>query len=305
MAGLADALAALLDARGSSRSCSSAARWAGWWRSISRCAIRKPRRGACCWWRPGRSRPIRGLALAKADALAAAPWNEETVAPMVDGFFLPAPVRLQARGVSEDRAGGLAGGRGRGRALEREPADVRATRRRSRVPTMIIQGRHDRARTPEHGADDARAHPRLRARGDRGRWAHAAARAARSAFTRSRCRSCSRRRSRLPPRQREHDHIGTERSDHERPGPVSTRRQAAVHHRRQPRPGAGDGARDRRRRRRRGAGRPRRREPREDRRPTFARSAGRPGRSRPTWASPRTARRPARRRWPSTGRSTS
>ena len=67
----------------------------------------------------------------------------------------------------------------------------------------------------------------------------------------------------------------------ERPGPVSLGRQAAVHHRRQPRARARDGARDRRCRRRRRADRPRCREPGGPR-PSCGRSGGRPGRSRPT-----------------------
>ena len=92
------------------------------------------------------------LALEKADALAAGPWNEEAVAPIVDGFFHQRPPAAQ---VAEYRRIALSAS---------QPAAVEAARSNAtnrtfdelasiRVPTLIIQGRHDRARTPEHGAE--------------------------------------------------------------------------------------------------------------------------------------------------------
>ena len=90
-------------------------------------------------------------ALAKADIMAAAPWNAETVTPIVAGFFHNAP--------APDK---LAGYRAIAMAAS-QPAAVEAARSnanlstledlgRISVPTLIVQGRHDRARTPEHGA---------------------------------------------------------------------------------------------------------------------------------------------------------
>jgi pimeloyl-ACP methyl ester carboxylesterase len=90
-------------------------------------------------------------ALAKADAMAAAAWDEAAVAPTVAGFFHTTPP-------PDDLA------RYRAIALQaRQAAAVEAARSNARsntlgrlgeigCPTLIIQGRHDRARTPEHGA---------------------------------------------------------------------------------------------------------------------------------------------------------
>ena len=92
------------------------------------------------------------LALEKADALSAAAWNEATVTPVVDGFFLKPP---SAAAIAEYRKIAMAASQ----AAAVEAARSNATNRSFdslasiRVPTMIIQGRHDRARTPEHGAD--------------------------------------------------------------------------------------------------------------------------------------------------------
>src|SRR5262249_20483486 len=90
-------------------------------------------------------------ALARADALAAVPWNEDAVAPIVAGFFYRPP---SAADLARYRAIALAAA---------QPAAVEAARsnagtstlddlERIAVPTLIVQGRHDRARTPEHGA---------------------------------------------------------------------------------------------------------------------------------------------------------
>jgi pimeloyl-ACP methyl ester carboxylesterase len=91
-------------------------------------------------------------ALAKADAIAAAPWDEAAVAPIVDGFFHRRPAASDVAGF-------------RSIALSAAPAAaIEAARSNARnntldqlasiqIPTMIIQGRHDRARTPEHGVE--------------------------------------------------------------------------------------------------------------------------------------------------------
>lgn len=93
-------------------------------------------------------------ALAKADALATSPWDEKTVTPIVNGFFYSAPAdaelaRLKgfAKQASKAAAVEAARSNARSRTLERL-AEIR-------VPTLIIQGRHDKARTPQHGAEMA------------------------------------------------------------------------------------------------------------------------------------------------------
>jgi 3-oxoadipate enol-lactonase len=90
-------------------------------------------------------------ALAKAEALALASWNEETVKPIVDGFFhrLPSPTSLEryrriALQASKQAALEAARSNAQSRTLDHL--------NRILVPTLIIQGRHDRARTPDHGA---------------------------------------------------------------------------------------------------------------------------------------------------------
>src|SRR5262245_55791460 len=89
--------------------------------------------------------------LARADAVAAAPWDASATEPVVAGFFRnpPPPERLAeyhriARMASHHAAVDAARSNARSRTLERL-GEIR-------VPTLIIQGRHDRARTPEHGA---------------------------------------------------------------------------------------------------------------------------------------------------------
>jgi pimeloyl-ACP methyl ester carboxylesterase len=88
--------------------------------------------------------------LAKADEIAAASWNVAAVTPIVNGFFFRLPGEPQltaylaiALGASKDAAVAAA----RSNAENNTMAAIRTIR----VPTMIIQGRHDRARTPEHG----------------------------------------------------------------------------------------------------------------------------------------------------------
>lgn len=90
-------------------------------------------------------------ALVKADALAAQRWEAATVAPIVDGFFHRQPpepalerYRAIALSASQQAAVEAARSNARNRTLDELEAIC--------VPTLIIQGRHDRARTPEHGA---------------------------------------------------------------------------------------------------------------------------------------------------------
>lgn len=92
------------------------------------------------------------LALEKADALGAAAWNEETVTPMVDGFFHRRPsaaMLVEYRKIALSASQQAAVGAARSNATNRTFDQLAAIR----APTMIIQGRHDRVRTPEHGAD--------------------------------------------------------------------------------------------------------------------------------------------------------
>ncbi|HTU55179.1 MAG TPA: alpha/beta hydrolase [Acetobacteraceae bacterium] len=88
-------------------------------------------------------------ALSKADALATADWNEATVAPVVAGFFhQPPPAeemgRFRCIALSASQAAAVDAARSNARTRTFERLGEIA------VPTMIMQGRHDRARTPEH-----------------------------------------------------------------------------------------------------------------------------------------------------------
>lgn len=89
--------------------------------------------------------------LARAAGIAAAPWTEAAVQPIVAGFFRepPPPADLDryrkiAHMASHQAAVEAARSNAGARTLERLDEIT--------VPTLIIQGRHDRARTPEHGA---------------------------------------------------------------------------------------------------------------------------------------------------------
>lgn len=91
-------------------------------------------------------------ALAKAKALAEADWNEAVVSPIVAGFFYKPPpagdlaaFRKIALMAAKDAAIEAARSNARSRTIDRLGSIA--------VPTLIVQGRHDRARTPEHGAD--------------------------------------------------------------------------------------------------------------------------------------------------------
>lgn len=92
------------------------------------------------------------LALEKADVLGAAKWNEETVTPVVDGFFHQRPsdsVLAAYRKIALSASQRAAVEAARSNASNNTFEQLSLIR----VPTMIIQGRYDRVRTPEHGAD--------------------------------------------------------------------------------------------------------------------------------------------------------
>jgi pimeloyl-ACP methyl ester carboxylesterase len=89
-------------------------------------------------------------ALARADALADAIWDKALIAPAVQAFFHHPPPPAEV-----DRYGQIA-------LMASQPAAVEAARSNARsrtlerldaieIATLIVQGRHDRVRTPEHG----------------------------------------------------------------------------------------------------------------------------------------------------------
>ena len=91
-------------------------------------------------------------ALAKAEGLAGKPWDESAVRSIVQGFFHSPP--------SEERFSellGIAAMASHQAAIEaaRSNAGTRALERLGEIkaPTLIIQGRHDRSRTVAHGEE--------------------------------------------------------------------------------------------------------------------------------------------------------
>jgi pimeloyl-ACP methyl ester carboxylesterase len=92
------------------------------------------------------------LALEKADALAAAEWNPQTVAPIVDVFFHRRPSEADVtrfREIALSASHSAAVDAARSNAINRTLEELHSVR----VPTLIVQGRHDRARTPKQGMD--------------------------------------------------------------------------------------------------------------------------------------------------------
>ena len=91
-------------------------------------------------------------ALAKADTIAAEPWDEDAVRPFVQGFF-----RRPLSAADFDRYRRIALMASQQSAVEASRSNAKSTTldrlNQITVPTLIIQGRHDRVRTPEHGAD--------------------------------------------------------------------------------------------------------------------------------------------------------
>jgi 3-oxoadipate enol-lactonase len=150
MEAYADALAALLDARGIAQVTLVGGSMGGV--VAQHFALRHPGRlSRLLLVATGSVTADPPAALAKADAIAAASWDEAAVSPIVDGFFHrpPAAERLEsyrriALSASQEAAVAAARSNARSRTFERL-GEIK-------VPTLIIQGRHDRARTVEHGA---------------------------------------------------------------------------------------------------------------------------------------------------------
>jgi pimeloyl-ACP methyl ester carboxylesterase len=150
MEAYADGIAALLDARGLARVALVGGSMGGV--VAQHLALRHPTRlTRLLLVATGPFTADPAAALARAAAIAAAPWTEEGVRPMVAGFFRepPPPAELDryrriAHGASHQAAVEAAHSNGGSRTLERLGEIA--------VPTLIVQGRHDRARTPEHGA---------------------------------------------------------------------------------------------------------------------------------------------------------
>lgn len=151
MAGLADALAAELDARGIGKIVLTGGSMGGV--VAQHFVLRHPERvERLLLVATGGFTPNVALALEKADAMSAAAWTEETVAPVVDGFFHRRP---SAEKIAEYRKIALAASQKAAVEAARSNATNRTFDRLGeiRVPTLIVQGRFDRARTPEHGAE--------------------------------------------------------------------------------------------------------------------------------------------------------
>ena len=92
------------------------------------------------------------LALEKAAALSAATWDEAAVTPVVNGFFPRPPaaaILAEYRKIALSASQAAAVEAARSNATNRSFDDFASIR----APTMIIQGRHDLVRTPEHGAE--------------------------------------------------------------------------------------------------------------------------------------------------------
>jgi 3-oxoadipate enol-lactonase len=150
MAGLADALARLLDSRRIARITLAGASMGG---VVAQHFMMRHRERVerLLLVATGAVTGEPAAALAKADAMAAAPWDEAAVAPVVNGFFHQppaAPDLIQYRRIALSAAPAAALEAARSNASN-DTFDQLAL---ITVPTLIIQGRLDRARTPEHGA---------------------------------------------------------------------------------------------------------------------------------------------------------
>jgi pimeloyl-ACP methyl ester carboxylesterase len=151
MAGLADALARVLDARGLREVVLVGGSMGGV--VAQHLALRHAERvGRLLLVATGGFTANEALALEKADLLNVAHWNEETVTPIVDGFFHQRPsaaLLAEYRRIALSASQRAAVDAARSNATNRTFDQLASIR----VPTMIVQGRHDRVRTPEHGAD--------------------------------------------------------------------------------------------------------------------------------------------------------
>jgi len=92
------------------------------------------------------------FALEKADAMEKGAWDEQAVAPVVDGFFHKRP---SADRIAEYRRIALSASQKAAVEAARSNAVNRSFDRLHEIgiPTLIVQGRFDRARTPEHGEE--------------------------------------------------------------------------------------------------------------------------------------------------------
>jgi pimeloyl-ACP methyl ester carboxylesterase len=150
MEGYADAIAATLDARGLTRVGVAGGSMGGV--VAQHFALRHPDRLArLLLMATGAFTVAPATALAKIDQMDAGPWGDEEIAAQVNGFFhrSPPPDRIvEYRRIAgmANRAASAAAGRSNPRSRTFERLGEIA------VPTLIIQGRHDRGRTPEHGA---------------------------------------------------------------------------------------------------------------------------------------------------------
>jgi pimeloyl-ACP methyl ester carboxylesterase len=149
MAGLADSLARLLDARGIARITLIGGSMGGV--VAQHFVLRYPERvGRLLLVATGAITADPAMALAKADAMEAAPWDEAAIAPVVNGFFLHPPSGEELarfRRIALGAAPAAAIEAARSNAVNDTLEQIAGIR----VPTLIVQGRHDRARTPEHG----------------------------------------------------------------------------------------------------------------------------------------------------------
>lgn len=151
MARLADALALQLDAWGQDRIVLAGGSMGGV--VAQHFALRHPQRvERLLLVATGGYTANAAFALEKADAMRVAAWNEDTIAPVVDGFFFQRPAAgkiAEYRKIAMSASQMAAAEAARSNAANRSFDELASIR----VPTMIIQGRHDRARTPEHGAE--------------------------------------------------------------------------------------------------------------------------------------------------------
>jgi pimeloyl-ACP methyl ester carboxylesterase len=151
MEGLADSLAAHLDACGLERVVLCGGSMGGV--VAQHFALRHPARlERLLLVATGGFTPNVPLALEKADALAKAVWVEDAIVLVVDGFFFKRPPDAK---IAEYRKIALSASQHAAVEAARSNANNRSfdSLDSIRAPTMIVQGRHDKARTPEHGAE--------------------------------------------------------------------------------------------------------------------------------------------------------
>jgi pimeloyl-ACP methyl ester carboxylesterase len=149
MPALADAVAALLDRRGLSQIVLVGGSMGGV--VAQHFALRHPKRVLrLLLVATGAFTADPAGAVAKADVMATSRWNEETVTPIVAGFFYKT---MPADKIAAYRAIAMQASQSAAVEAARSNASLRTFEELGRIaaPTLIVQGRHDRARTPEHG----------------------------------------------------------------------------------------------------------------------------------------------------------